>query len=133
MARRGNATDFDVSVEGIGIFTFGRRKMADEVAIQVEYARIIDGVQPTEWLALVAGWISALKILTVRAPADWDIDEMDPLDDETYAKLGRVHAALAEKERSFRKGNAAGGQGAGQGSGQDNRVLVSEKVQPDGA
>lgn len=117
MARRGHATDFDLSIDGIGTFTFGRRKMADEIAIQVEYARLIEGVQPTEWLALVAGWISALKVLTVRAPAGWDIDEMDPLDDNTYAKLMQVHSALVEKERSFRKGHAQGGEGAGQGAG----------------
>ncbi len=115
MARRGSATDFDVSVEGIGVFTFGRRKMADEIAIQVEYARMIDGVQPTDWLALVAGWIAALKTLTVRAPAGWDIEEMDPLDDETYAKLMKVHAALTEKERSFRGKHAAVSEGSGSG------------------
>lgn len=132
MARPRSTTDFDVPVAGVGTFTFGRRKMADEMAIQVEYARMIDGVQPTEWLSLVAGWISALKIMTVRAPEGWDIDEMDPLDDDTYAKLMKVHAALTEKERSFRKGSAAGGQGAGAGGGEDGRVLVPSEVRPDG-
>ena len=117
MARRGSNTDFDVVVEGIGTFTFGRRKLADEIAIQVEYARTIDGVQPTEWLALVAGWLSALKVLTVRAPAGWNVDELDPLDDDTYAKLMKVHSALSEKERSFRSGPAAGGEGTRQGTG----------------
>lgn len=120
MARKPNVTDFDVPVEGIGTFTFGRRKMADEIAIQVEYARVIDGVQPTEWLALVAGWISALKVLTVRAPAGWDIDEMDPLDDDTYAKLMQVHAALAEKERSFRPGAKTGSEGPRPAAGEDS-------------
>lgn len=116
MARQGDVSDFDVPVDGIGTFTFARRKMADEIAIQVEYARMIEGVQPTEWLALVAGWISALKILTVRAPAGWNIDEMDPLDDDTYAKLMRVHAALTEQERSFRKVAVARREGAGAGT-----------------
>lgn len=118
MARKGSTTDFDVPVDGIGTFTFGRRKLADEIAIQVEYARIIDGVQPTDWLALVAGWISALKVLTVRAPAGWDIDEMDPLDDDTYAKLMQVHAKLVEKERSFRAGSQAGSEGPRTGAGE---------------
>lgn len=117
MARRGSSTDFDVTVEGVGVFTFGRRKMADEIAIQVEYARMIDGVQPTDWLALVAGWIASLKVLTVRAPAGWDIEEMDPLDDETYGRLMRVHAALVEQEHSFRGKHAAGGEGAGARAG----------------
>lgn len=118
MARKANVTDFDVPVEGIGTFTFGRRKMADEIAIQVEYARMIDGVQPTEWLALVAGWLSALKVMTVRAPAGWDLDDMDPLDDDTYANLMKVHAALSEKERSFRTAAKAGSEGPGAGTGQ---------------
>lgn len=126
--RKGSETDFSVKVEGVGSFTFARRKMADEIAIQVEYARLIDGVTPTDWLATVAGWISALKVLTVRAPADWDVEEMDPLDDDTYAKLAKVHQALAEKERSFRRKHGAGSQGAGQGDGSDGGVLVPAQV-----
>jgi len=120
MARTPNINDFTVPVEGIGTFTFGRRRMADEVKIQVEYARLIDGVQPTEWLALVCGWLAALKTLTVRAPDGWDIDEMDPLDDDTYSKLMRVHAALIEKERSFRTGAKAGGEGSRAGAREDS-------------
>lgn len=129
--RKPSETDFSVPVEGIGTFTFARRKMSDEIAIQVEYARLIDGVQPTDWLALVCGWIAALKTLTVRAPAGWDIDEMDPLDDDSYAKLSRVHQALTDKERSFRRKNAPSSEGAGQGDGRNDGVLVPEKVQPD--
>jgi hypothetical protein len=132
MARKGNPTDYNVAVEEVGTFTFGRRRMTDEIAIQVEYARIIDGVTPTDWLALVAGWLAALKVLTVRAPEGWDIDEMDPLDDETYAKLAKVHGALTDKERSFRKGPTAAEQGAGAGAGENGGVLVSPKIQPDG-
>ena len=118
MARTPNINDFSIPVDGIGTFTFARRKMADEIKIQVEYARMIDGVEPTQWLALVCGWMAALKVLTVRAPEGWDIDEMDPLDDDTYAKLGRVHAALIEKERSFRSGKTPAGKAGGQGAGE---------------
>lgn len=128
--RRASETDFAVQVEGVGSFTFGRRKMKDEIAIQVEYAKMLDGAPATEWLALVAGWISALKVLTVRAPADWDIEDLDPLDDDTYASLARVHAALADKERSFRRKPAGGGEGERQGAGQDGGVLVPPQVPP---
>ena len=113
MARRGSDTDFDVNVEGIGTFRFGKRKMADEIKIQVEYARMIEGVEPTEWLASVCGWISTLRTLTVLAPDGWDIDEMDPLDDDSYGKLLRVHAALTEKERSFRSSKGEVGEAGG--------------------
>lgn len=119
MARKADVSDFRVSVEGIGSFVFARRKMSDEIAIQVEYARIIDGVQPTEWLSLVAGWLSALKVLTVKAPEGWDIDEMDPLDEATYANLGQVYTALTDQERSFRTGAKANSQGNREESGAD--------------
>ncbi len=117
MAREAAATDFEVPVEGVGTFRFGKRTMRDEIKIQVTYADMIEGVQPTEWLALVAGWISALKVLTVRAPDGWNIDEMDPLDDATYAKLMKVHAALTAKERSFRSGTGQADQAQGQAQG----------------
>lgn len=132
MARRPHITDYHVQVEGIGQFTFARRKLADEVSIQVEYARILDGVQPTEWLALVGGCLSALRVLTVRAPEDWDIDELDPLEDESYAKLMQVHAALVSKERSFRRKPTDTGEADGQGNGPVGGVLVSEEIQSDG-
>lgn len=113
MARTPQDTDFTIPVEGVGTFTFGKRTMRDEIAIQVEYARLIDGVEPTAWLQVVCGWLSVLSILTVRAPAGWDLDEIDPLDDETYARLKRVYDALVDKERSFRSGKKAMGQGGG--------------------
>ena len=113
MARQAKETDYTVIVEGVGMFAFGRRTMRDEIAIQVEYARIIDGVTPTEWLALVGGWLSALRVLTVRAPDGWDLDTLDPTDPETYSKLSRVYDALTEKERSFRQWAKPAGEASG--------------------
>ncbi len=113
MARKPSETDFIVQVEGIGSFTFGQRKLSDEIAIQVEFARIIDGVEPTAWLQTVGGWMSVLRVLTVRAPADFVLDDLDPLDDDTYAKLAKVHDALSEKERSFRRSKNTAGEGTG--------------------
>lgn len=112
MPRQSKETDFTVTVEGIGSFTFGRRKMADEIAIQREYAYILSGATPTQWLDLVATWTSAFKVLTVFAPAGWDIDEMDPLDDGTYEKMKLVYDALCEKELSFRRKPGVDGQGS---------------------
>lgn len=113
MARTAQASDFTVPVEDVGIFTFARRTMRDEIAIQVEYARIIDGVTPTEWLTIVGNWLSTLRVLIVRAPAGFDLDTLDPLDDGTYKKLGAVFDALKDKERSFRSGSELAGQGGG--------------------
>lgn len=117
--RQAKASDFTVDVEGIGVFTFGRRTMGDEIAIQVEYARILNGVVPTAWLNAVGGWISTLRVLTVRAPEGWDVDALDPLDAQTYARLDRVHSALVEKERSFRSAVEPGSQRASEGAAAD--------------
>lgn len=117
MPRQSNpTTDFSVTVEGVGRFVFGHRKMGDELEIQREYARMIDGVTPTDWLATVAGWLAALKVLTVSAPAGWNLDELDPLDEATYSKLHNVHHALREQERSFRRQPTAPGQAGGAGA-----------------
>lgn len=117
MARISKPTDYSVTVEGVGTFTFARRNnMRDELEIQREYADILRGVAPTAWLEIVGNWISVFKVLTVTAPSDWDLDEMDPLDKTTYAKMKRVYDALSEKENSFRSGNVPQREGNGASS-----------------
>lgn len=100
--RRPSESDFSVQVENIGRFVFARRKMRDEIQIQVEYANLIQGVEPTGWLQNVCGWIAAFNVLLVSAPDGWDVEEMDPLDNETYKGLMAVYNALRDKELSFR-------------------------------
>lgn len=117
MPRAPKPTDFTVPVEDIGTFTFASRTMRDEIALQVEFARMIDGVEPTEWLRVVCGWMAAFKVLTVRAPEGWDLDTLDPLDQDTYVRMKRVYDALTEKERSFRPGSGAAGEAGGQAAG----------------
>lgn len=131
MARRPQTTDFNVDVDGIGSFSFAKRTMADEIKIQVEYARIIEGVEATEWLSRVGGWISTFKVLTVRAPAGWDIDDMDPLDNKVYEDMMLVYLALRAKEDSFRRKPGARGEEGGQAQGDDNRLLVPQTVPAD--
>jgi hypothetical protein len=113
MSRLSNETDFTVVVEGVGRFVFGQRKMRDELAIQREFARIIDGVEPTAFLQAVGGWMSALKVLTVSAPDGWNPDDLDPLDDASYQKLKKVFDALTDQERSFRRPQRSAGEAAG--------------------
>lgn len=129
--RRPQPSDFIVDVEGVGSFTFAKRTMKDEIDIQVEYARLIQGVEPTEWLSRVGGWISTLKVLTVRAPDKWDLDDMDPLDEKVYEDMLLVYLALRAKEDSFRRKPGAGSEEGGQAAGQDNRLLVPAPVPTD--
>jgi hypothetical protein len=100
--RKPAESDFDINVEGVGKFSFGRRKMSDEIQVQVEYASLIQGVEPTEWLQTVCGWISVFKVMMVSCPKDWDLEEMDPLDLETYKQMRLVYESFREKEKSFR-------------------------------
>ena len=117
MARTPKDTDFAVKIPDVGQFTFARRTMRDEIAIQVEYARIIDGATPTDWLGTLAGWLATLKVLTVRAPDGWvDLDALDPFEPDTYAKLSAVFGGLTEKERTFRRGYVAPVEGSGAGA-----------------
>jgi hypothetical protein len=125
MTRIPNDTDFTVVVDGIGKFTVGRRKMADEVAIQREYALILGGAEPTSWLHIVGNWIATFKVLIVFAPPGWDIDEMDPLENATYEKMKRVYDAISEKELSFRGRNGVDSKAARQEHAQHDSVPVS--------
>ena len=123
-------TDFTITVDGVGPFTFARRLMRDELSIAAEFSRICEGVEtPNEFLLTVGSWMATLRVLTVHAPDGWDLDAMDPLDNETYARLFKVYSALRAKEGSFRRKSAAG-KGDGAGVGQDAAVLDPPQVQP---
>jgi hypothetical protein len=113
MARQPKPTDFRVTVPDVGDFVFAKRTMRDEIATQVEYARIIDGVQATPWLEAVGGAIADLTVLTVKAPDGWDLDALEPHDPATYTKLIAAHRGLLEKERSFRRGPDKAGEAPG--------------------
>lgn len=111
MARKAAVTDFTVDVPEVGRFTFGMRKLGDELEVQKHYSRTLDGDEhPTEWLSTLAGWLATLTVMTVRAPEGWDIEGMDPTDQETYARLAQVYTAFVEKERSFRREQKLGRQ-----------------------
>lgn len=115
MNRAPAVTDFPVSVEGVGNFVFARRNMRDELRIASEYSRLTEGVEtPTNYLQNVATWFSVLKVLTVEAPHGWDLDAMDPFDDETLDRVVLVYAALRAKEGSFRSAKRADGKAPGQ-------------------
>ncbi|SAK98667.1 hypothetical protein AWB80_07567 [Caballeronia pedi] len=131
MSQAPGLPQFDEHVEGVGTFTFARRNMRRELAIATEFSRLTEGVAtPSPFLETVAGMISTLKVLTLLAPAGWDLDELDPLDDESYAKLMKVHAALRAKEGSFRRKNGVASEAQRSGDGNDAALLVSSQVQP---
>ena len=114
MAKDTEQKTFQIQIDDLGLFEFKHRAMRDELRIGAEYSRLTEGVDtPAEWFGLLAEMMSALKVLTVKAPDGWDMDAMDPLDGGTYDKIMRVFSALREKERFFRKGPGQDGQTTG--------------------
>lgn len=105
--------EFTIDIPGEGAFTFAKRNMRKELQIQAEYSRLTEGVDtPTSQLEMLAGIMSTLKVLTISAPKGWVLDELDPLDPDSYSRLLAVHAALRQKEGSFRRpGTEAESQG----------------------
>lgn len=129
MSRTPADTDFHQEVEGVGHFVFARRTMRDEMRIAAEFSRLTEGVEtPTNFLATVAGWIATLKVLTVSAPDGWDLDEMNPLDDDVFARIGGVNKALRTREGQFRAPKGTAGQNGGQAAGGHDQLLVSSQV-----
>lgn len=129
--REPSVKDFTVQVKGVGNFVFARRSLADEISIQVEYSRITQGVpSPTLALFTLALAMATIRVLMVECPDGWDMDALDPLDDDEFEQIERVFTALRAKEDTFRKRPRAGSQEVGAGNGQDNGVLGQEEVQP---
>lgn len=124
------AKTFDVEVEGIGAFTFRRRTMRDQFKIEGETSRLLGGPVNDPTLVAGAGAFAELAVLTVEAPADWDLEGLDPFAPvDSINTLWRVHGALRKEEERFR-GNASGnGKRPGAGDESDNRVPVPAKIQ----
>lgn len=112
-------TDFIVPVEDVGDFTFARRTMEDEFMIAREYSRVIGDIEHPSWyLNMLASCVSPLRVLTVKAPEGWDLDTLDPLQEETFQGLTKVATALREAEERFRRGTGSAGEGVGSQAGQ---------------
>ena len=104
MARTPSSTDYQVQVDGLGSFTFGRRTMRDEFAIAAEYSRLTEGVQtPTDFLRIFATAFSTIRAMQVSSPNGWDVEKLDPVDeDASFAQMMSVYDAIRAKEADFR-------------------------------
>lgn len=109
--RAASDSDFVVSVEGVGDFSFARRTVGDAIKIRREYLRLCGDTGDADLeLSLYSNVVAAIKVLCVSAPDGWgDVEKLDltasanPLDD-----LLRVFDALKEKEDSFRRQSTSG-------------------------
>ncbi|ECH9374561.1 hypothetical protein ZL54_22460 [Salmonella enterica subsp. enterica] len=123
-------TDFFVDVPDIGNFRFARRSIHDEMQIQRYFSEYTGGCQPTAWYSTLAEFMSVLRALIVTAPEGWDIDTLDPLDEESYSQMSRVYEALREQEERFRGRSFEKSESQRQGNDERGGLLVSEDVPP---
>ena len=96
-------TDYVVNVEGVGAFTFARRNIRLQVALDVEVARKSEGVALPDQVALFIRALATLKVLTVAAPEGWSPEEADPFEQDSYDRVMLAWGALREQEETFRK------------------------------
>lgn len=129
--RSPSQNDYLVPVEKLGTFTFARRTLADEIAIQVERSKILDGtIHPTDFLWNIAVWMSALRVLMVSAPRDFDLEALDPLEQGTFDTISSIFVEMRKKEDSFRAPRGTGSEVSSENDSENGRVLVPAEVQP---
>jgi hypothetical protein len=99
---------YPVDVEGIGTFVFRRRTMEHRYAIAALALKIMGaggGGGETPHLGVLQSTekMAELQLLCVSGPDGWDIDALDPLDDEDCSKFEAVHKRFREAEETFRR------------------------------
>lgn len=94
---------FPLSVEGVGDFVFRKRRIPDQVRIEAAARRMTDGPVDDIDLQNVCLAYQTLIALTVQAPADWNLEDVDPLDRDATDRMWKVWGALREQEETFRK------------------------------
>lgn len=124
-----NRKTFTADVQDEGLFTFRHRTMRLEMAIGAKFSKYTEGVTALNpWFAGNANMMATLEVLTETAPATWDIEKMDPLDDDTYRRLIKVYNALRERETFFRTGAPQGSEAPRPGNGRHDGALVPATV-----
>jgi hypothetical protein len=109
MPHDSSLTDFTVDVPGIGQFVFARRGVRDAFRIRGAYAQItgshytVDG----RMADISALGFATIITLMVEGPKGFNIEALDPLEDEDFDKtIMKIFAALRDKEVSFSSKNA---------------------------
>lgn len=122
---------FPVDVEGIGRFMFAKRTIRREFAILSIHSDLVGGTAtPSPMLDDFASAFATIKGLLVQGPDGWDIESLDPLDDDTWTQISRIQGALRAREVAFRQGPNPAVQADSTQAVQDDRVLVPSEVQP---
>ena len=94
-----------VEVAEVGSFEVRRPIMRTAVRIEVEYARLTEGVEslPID-LQFICRIMAYLKVMVVSGPEGWEVDNVDPYSEGETAKLREVFEAITAEEARFRSG-----------------------------
>lgn len=92
-----------ITVEGIGEFAFRRRTLGDQMRIEGDSDRMLGGPVSDPGLRGISLALATLGRLTEMAPEGWDIEAVDPLDENAVARILKVHEALRAAEDEFRR------------------------------
>lgn len=87
----------------LGEFIFRRRTLRDEFKIGAEYSRLTEGIDtPSRGLSYISEATANIKVLLVAGPDGWDLEKLDPLDQDTFTEITTIYKALQEREIFFR-------------------------------
>lgn len=101
--RAPSATDFSITLPGIGEFTFARRTMGDMINIRSQYLKLIGDDDGDEELVFFCGFVAAYKELIVSCPAGWEDAAALDFNAVGVDKIIELSNLLTEKESSFRR------------------------------
>lgn len=111
------AAVYALHVEGVGDFQCSRRTNRVQMALLAEVARLTAG------LDIIPGWLrdytesyALLKVLVLRGPDGWALDDMDASDPATYETMLKVVRAITAKEVAFRQGGTQDSTATGTGA-----------------
>lgn len=122
---------YRVEIDGWGEFVVNRLTMGRNMEVAAEYERHLRGMQNTtrEFRAL-ANTMATAKVLVAVAPEGWSLDDLDPLDPQTYERLFDLASKIDQQERFFRSAPGGHGPRHGEESGGVGGVVVSQDVPP---
>ncbi len=96
---------FPVVVENVGTFECRRRTLRVEIKIGTAFSRLTEGEDKIPaWLRELCEVVSTVKCLVIHGPDGFDVDRMDPQDEETFGKLIAIYHAILAEEARFRTG-----------------------------
>ena len=120
---------FVVTLPEIGAFEVKRRTLKVQMQVHAELNRLTEGAplaSLSDWFVDLCALVAELRVLIVRAPEGWSLDEIDPLDDG-YEQLRAVYRAIREQEGRFRA-ERKGHQAPGAGPGEEPALVVPGPV-----